>query len=75
MVIDLRCCVYALQPLNFPFQLGNPAPRLIEASDFLLRFLWQVCKLAQHPTNRLRRRRRGEQMTFARSRMRGANLV
>ena len=44
----LSVCVPALQALDFPLQLNDSTARLIEASDFFLRFLRQVRKLAEN---------------------------
>jgi hypothetical protein len=55
-----------------PLQFGDPAPRLIEASDFGLRLMRQVGEFLEYPANRLGWRGRGKQMTFAGPWMSGA---
>jgi hypothetical protein len=56
-------------------QFGDPPARPIEASNFVLRLLWQIRKPAQHSANRARRRRRRKKMTLTRARVRSANFV
>lgn len=65
----------SLKVFDLPLQLGDPPARLSEPANFVFRFLWQVCKLAQYSANGARRRRRRKQMTLAGARVRGANLV
>jgi hypothetical protein len=59
--------------LEVALQLGDSPARLIEASDFLLRLLWQVSKLVQYSANRTRWLRRRKKVPLAWSRMRGRN--
>jgi hypothetical protein len=72
--IDLWHSARVVEAFDLAFQLGDPPARLIKVPDFALRLLWQACKLGQHSANRPRRRWRGEQMTLAGARMRGADL-
>jgi hypothetical protein len=70
--VDLLRCTRALE---MALQLGDPPARLIEASDFLFRLLWQVSKFVQYCTNSARCSRRRKKVPLAWSRMRGADLL
>ncbi len=48
LLIDLKCWARALQAFDFPLQFSDSAACLIEAADFLLRFMRQVRKLAEN---------------------------